>query len=81
MPPKDYRGITGIAVLILNLGAKRWWVVSATPRPLYSPRKDPVPIVQEAGWAPGPDWTYEKNPAPIGIRNPKRPARSRSLYD
>jgi hypothetical protein len=28
------------------------WVVNATSRPLYS-RKEPVPIVQEAGWAPG----------------------------
>jgi hypothetical protein len=37
--------------------ALRWgWVVSTTPRPLYS-RERPVPIVQEAGWAPGPVWT------------------------
>jgi len=26
-------------------------VVSVTPRPLFTPGKDPVPIVQEAGWA------------------------------
>jgi len=25
------------------------------------PRKDPVPIVQEAGWAPGPVWTGGKS--------------------
>jgi len=24
------------------------------------PRKDPVPILQEAGWAPGPVWTGGK---------------------
>ena len=24
------------------------------PRPLFTPGKDPVPIVQEAGWTPGP---------------------------
>jgi len=24
------------------------------PRPLFTTGKDPVPIVQEAGWAPGP---------------------------
>jgi hypothetical protein len=36
--------------LILKLGARRWWVVSTTLRLLY-PRKDPVPISQEAGWA------------------------------
>ena len=29
-------------------------VVSVTPRPPFTPGKDPVPIVQEAGWAPGP---------------------------
>ena len=39
------------------------WVVIATPRPLY-PWKDPVHIVYEAGWAPGPVWTGAKNPAP-----------------
>ena len=46
------------------------------------PVKDPVPIVQEAGWAPGPVWTGEENFAtpPTGIRSPDRPARSQSLY-
>ena len=28
------------------------------------PGKDPVPIVQEAGWAPGPVWTGAENLAP-----------------
>ena len=28
--------------------------VTVTPRPLFTSRKDPVPIVQEVGWAPGP---------------------------
>jgi len=36
----------------------------------FTPRKDPVPIVQEAGWAPGPVWTGEENLAPTGIRSP-----------
>jgi len=40
------------------------------------PEKDPVPIVQEAGWAPGPVWTGAENLAPTGIRFPDRPARS-----
>jgi hypothetical protein len=44
------------------------------------PGKDPVPIVQEAGWAPGPVWTGAENLAPTGIRSPDRPARSQSLY-
>jgi hypothetical protein len=54
--------------------------VSVTPRPLSSPGKEPVPIVREAGWAPGPVWTCAKNLAPAGIRSPDRPARSQSLY-
>ena len=54
--------------------------VSVTPRPLFTPGKDPVPIVQEAGWTPGPVWTGAENLAPTGIRSPDRPARSHSLY-
>ena len=50
------------------------------PRPLFIPWKDPVPIVQEAGWAPGPVWTSAENLAPTSIRCPDRPARSQSLY-
>ena len=44
------------------------------------PGKDPVSIVQEAGWAPGSVWTGAENLAPTGIRSPDRPARSQSLY-
>jgi len=43
-------------------------VVNATLGPLLTPRKDPVPTVQEAGWAPGPVWTGAENLAPTGIR-------------
>ena len=46
----------------------------------FTPLKDPVPIVQEAGWAPGPVWTGAENLASTGIRSPARPARSESLY-
>jgi hypothetical protein len=61
-------------------GTRRGWGVSVTPWPLLTPGKDPVPIVQEAGWAPGPVWTGAENLAPTGIRSPDRPARSQSLY-
>jgi len=44
------------------------------------PGKDPVPIVQEAGWAPGPVWTGAQNLALSGIRSSDYPARSQSLY-
>jgi hypothetical protein len=46
----------------------------------FNPRKDPVPNVQEAGWASGPVWTNAENLAHTGIRSPERPARSESLY-
>ena len=49
-------------------------------RPIFVPGKDPVHIVQEAGWASGPVWTGAENLVPTGIRSPDRPARSQSLY-
>jgi hypothetical protein len=49
-------------------------------RPLFTPKKDPVPIVQETAWVPGQVWTGAENLAPTGIRSPDRPARSHSLY-
>ena len=42
----------------------------------FTPGKDPVHIVQEAGWAPGPVWTGTENLAPTGIRSPFLPACS-----
>ena len=39
----------------------------------FTPGKDPVPIVHEAGWAPGPVWTGAENLALTGIRSPDRP--------
>jgi hypothetical protein len=41
------------------------WTVSRPGR--FTSGKDPVPIVQEAGWAPRPVWTCAKNLAPTGI--------------
>ena len=73
-------GSRGIALLFLEHGTRRGWGVSVTPRPLYIPGKHPVPIVQEAGCAPGRVWTGAENLAPAGIRSPDRPARSQSLY-
>ena len=50
-------------------------MISSTPRPHFTPGKDPVPILQEAGWAPGPVWTGKKS---LSHRDwiPDRPARS-----
>ena len=55
-------------------------MVNATPQPPYPRERDPVPIVQEAGWAPGPEWTGAENLSPTEIRSPDRPARYESLY-
>jgi len=46
----------------------------------FTPGKGPVPIVQEAGWAPGPVWIGAENLAPTGILSPDLPACSKSLY-
>ena len=43
----------------------------STPRlGRFTPGKDPVPIVQEAWWAPGSVWTGEENIAPHRDLNP-----------
>jgi hypothetical protein len=59
---------------------RSWWGVSVTSLSLFIPGKDPVPIVQETGWAPGPFWTGAVNLAPTRIPSPYRPACSQSLY-
>jgi hypothetical protein len=69
----------GIALLFHDRDTGRGWVVSSTSRPHFTPGKDPVPILQEAGWAPGPVWTGGKSPS-HGDSIPDRPARSQSLY-
>jgi hypothetical protein len=79
--PRRPYGEQGIALLcFLDLSTRRDWEVSVTPRPLSTPGKHPVPIVQEAEWAPGPIWTGAEYLTPTGIRFPDRPARSQSLY-
>ena len=52
---------------------------AARPGRTLPPGEDPVPILQEAGWAPGPVWTGGKS---LSHRDsiPDRPARSQSLY-
>jgi hypothetical protein len=54
-------------------------VAKATPWPL-SRERDPVRIVQEAGWDPLAVWTRAEILAFTGIRSPVRPAHSQSLY-
>jgi hypothetical protein len=59
-----HRGSRGIALLFHDHGTGKGWGVSITTWSLFTPGKDPVPIVQKAGWAPGPVWTGAENLAP-----------------
>ena len=52
---------------------------AARPGRTLPPGKDPVPILQEAGWATRPVWTGGKS-RPQWDSIPDRPARSQSLY-
>ena len=69
----------GIALLFHDRGTRRRCVVSSTPRPHFTPRKDPVPILQETGWAPGPVWTGGKT-RPHRDSTRDRSARSQPLH-
>jgi len=68
-----------IALLFHEHGTRRGLVVSSTPRPHFTPGKDLVPILQEAGWASGPVWTGRKS-CPHRDSILDRPAHSQSLY-
>ena len=48
-------------------GTRRGWVISSMPRPHFSSGKELVPILQEAGWAPGPVWMGGKISSPPGF--------------
>jgi len=69
----------GIALLFHDRGTRRGWVASSTPRPLFTPGKDLVPIVQEAGWSPG-SVSRDGTSRPHWDSIPDRLARSQSLY-
>ena len=63
----------GIALLFHDRGTRRG------PRPHFIPGKDPVPILQEAGWALGPVWRGGKSrPHRDSISDP--PVSSQTLY-
>ena len=74
-----YRENRGIALPFHHHGTiEEGGVVNVTARPFFTTGKVPVPIVQEAGWGPGPVWTGGKS-RPTGIRSPDLPARSQSV--
>ena len=75
-PEREYRYSSTLSLTLAldGVGVQRH-APAALP-----PGKDPIPIVQEAGWAPGPVWTGAENLAPNLIRSLDRPARGESLY-
>ena len=56
-----HRRIRGIALFFLDHDTRRGWGVSVTIRPFFTPGKDTVLIVEEAGCAQGPVWTGAEN--------------------
>jgi hypothetical protein len=75
-----HRGSRDIALPFLDHGTRRGWGVSVTPWPLFTPRKDPVPIVQEAELVPGPVWTGAVNLAsPVFDPRTVQPVASRYI--
>ena len=65
----------GIALPFHDRGTRRGEWSAARPGRTLLPGKDPVPIIQEAGWAPGPVWTDAKS-RPHWDLIPDHPARS-----
>ena len=59
------------------MGVRGW---SASRPDRFTPSKDSVPFVMEAGWVPLSVWTGAENFSSTGTRSPFRPARSESLY-
>jgi len=57
------------------------YICGQTQTPAALPQeKNPIPLIQEAGWPLRPVWADPENLAPTGIRSPARPANSESLY-
>jgi hypothetical protein len=73
-PRRPREGVEVQLYSFFNLGAQRH-APAALP-----PGKDPVPTVQEDGWASGPVWTDVENLAPTGIRSMDRPPPRQSLH-
>jgi hypothetical protein len=72
-----------IVLLILNLSARRKWVVKATPRPLYPRKNSPGIHCSERYVGPRAGlegYGEERISSPTGVRTPDSPVRSLSLY-
>jgi hypothetical protein len=76
---KAYRGIRGIAPVVLILGTSWKRLVNFTPQQLWLRERTTVAVEQDAGWALTPVWAFwrrGKSPTPTGTRNPDRAVRS-----
>jgi len=78
-------GLAGRACIAVHI--TRWcggrWMVKDTHQPRYTQERDPVPIVQEAGWFSGPIWTgmeKRKSLNPTGVQTPNNPAHIELLH-
>ena len=72
---------SSIALLFHDRGTRKW--VSGqqhAPAALYPRGKDPVTILEEAGWAQGSVWTGAENLVLTGFRCQDHPTRSQPLY-
>jgi hypothetical protein len=79
---KAQKGVRGITLHSLDLGARRGWVVSTTPRPLY-PRERPGNHCTGGWMGPRAGLDLCKKSRPYRyffFRSLDRPARSQSLY-
>jgi len=69
----------GIALLFHDCGTRREGVVSSTPRPHFTPGKDPVPLHRRLGVPQGRSGGAE-NLFPTGIRSRTVQPVAQSLY-
>ena len=76
---KAQLGYSCTALLFCKLGGGWEWEVNATFRPFYLLEREPVLIVQEVRWVPGPVLKVAENFAVSGIRSPDRTALRESL--
>jgi hypothetical protein len=71
---RDSRVIHSLLTSVLMATSGQRQAPAAQPQ-----EKNPVPLVQEAGWAPGPVWTFwgkEKSLVLVGFGTPEKPGRS-----
>jgi len=62
-----HRGNRGIALLFLNHGTRRGWVVSVTPRPLFTPGKTRYTLYRSLGGLQGRSGRVRKISPPPGF--------------